>query len=370
MPKSTIRVCHVTSVHQATDVRIFWKECLSLSKQYDVSLIAPNTKDRDDQGIHIYGVELPTGRFSRQRCLNRVLEKMAEVDAEVYHFHDPELMRLGVKMKNRGKKVIFDSHEDVPSQILCKEYLPKITKKPISLLYSLYEKNLLKRYDALISVTPSIVERLEKINANTFMVTNYPVLTEYVPTREMKGGDKICFAGGVAVQYLHENVIRALSKTSATYLLAGQSYPGYLDELKKLEGWNKVDYLGVVSHDKVYDIYGQSTAGVVLLDYTANVGYHRGTLGVLKLFEYMMAGIPVIATDFDLWKEIVDGYNCGVCVNPHDIDAIADAINYFVEHPDIAKMKGLNGRKAVVQEFNWATQEKILFEMYDKVLKS
>lgn len=189
-------ICHVTSVHPATDVRIFWKECLSLSKQYDVSLIAPNTENRDEQGIHIYGVELPTGRFSRQRCLNRVLDKMIEVDADVYHFHDPELMRLGLKAKNCGKKVIFDSHEDVPMQILCKEYLPKITKKPISMAYSWYERNLLKQYNALISVTPSIVERLEKINPNTYMVTNYPVLTEFMPTREHLGGAK--FASQVA----------------------------------------------------------------------------------------------------------------------------------------------------------------------------
>lgn len=113
---------------------------------------------------------------------------MIEVDAEVYHFHDPELMRLGVKMKNRGKKVIFDSHEDVPMQILCKEYLPQITKKPISMLYSWYERRLLMCYDALISVTPSIVERLKTINPNTFMVTNYPVLTEFMPTRKHREG--------------------------------------------------------------------------------------------------------------------------------------------------------------------------------------
>ena len=184
------------------------------------------------------------------------------------------------------------------------------------------------------------------------------------------GGGKICFAGGIAVQYLHENVIKALSKTSATYLLAGKSYPGYLDGLKKLPGWNQVEYLGVVGHDKVYDIYGQSTAGVVLLDYTANVGYHRGTLGVLKLFEYMMAGIPVIATDFELWKEIVEGRDCGTCVNPHDIDAIADAINYYVDHPDIAKEKGQNGRKAVEQTYNWGMQEKALLEAYNHVLNT
>lgn len=364
------RICHVTSVHPVTDARIFWKECLSLSNYYDVSLIAPNTEDGNKKGIHVYGVNLPCGRMNRQRCLNKVFDKMIEVDAELYHFHDPELMRLGVRIKSRGKKVVFDSHEDVPMQILCKEYLPKITKKPISLAYSWYEKKYLRQYDALISVTPSIVERLKTINTNTFMITNYPVLSEYLPTRQYLSGNKICFAGGVSVRYMHENVIKALCKTSATYLLAGQSYPGYLEELKKLDGWKNVEYIGIVSHDKVYDIYSQSIAGVVLLDYTANVGYHRGTLGVLKLFEYMMAGIPVIATDFELWKDIVEGCDCGICVNPHDINAIAEAINYYVEHPHIAKEKGLNGRKAVEQTYNWGTQEKILYNVYDHVLNN
>ena len=84
----------------------------------------------------------------------------------------------------------------------------------------------------------------------------------------------------------------------------------------------------------------------------------------------MMAGIPVIATDFELWKEIVEGCDCGTCVNPHDIGAIADAINYYIEHPDVAKEKGLNGRKAVEQTYNWSMQEKALFEVYDHVLNT
>lgn len=169
---------------------------------------------------------------------------------------------------------------------------------------------------------------------------------------------------------MHENVIKALSKTSATYLLAGNAYPGYLDKLKTIEGWDKVDYLGVVDHNKVYDIYNQSVAGLVLLDYTANVGYHRGTLGVLKLFEYMMSGIPVIATDFDLWKDIVEGYDCGICVNPHNIDDITDAINYFISHPEEAKKKGKNGRRAIEEKYNWSTQEKELFKVYEQVIEA
>lgn len=167
---------------------------------------------------------------------------------------------------------------------------------------------------------------------------------------------------------MHENVITALGRTNAKYLLAGPSYPGYVEGLQKLDGWKQVEYLGVVRHDEVYDIYKKATAGVVLLDYTANVGFHKGTLGVLKLFEYMMMGLPVIATDFELWKDIVEGCDCGICIDPHDIDGIAKAIDYFINNPEIAKQKGLNGRKAVEQKYNWGMQEKALFEVYDHIL--
>ena len=362
------RICHVTSVHPVTDTRIFWKECVSLSKLYEVCLIAANTTDKNIHGIPIFNVDLPKGRFRRQKCLGKVLDKMIEVDADIYHFHDPELMRIGLKIKKRGKKIIFDSHEDIPNQILDKQYIPKIFRKPISFFYSLYEENKLKHYDALITVTPSIVDRLKKINPQTYMVTNYPVLTEYKNKRSYWGGDKVCFAGGVCAQYMHENIIRALEKTNAHYILAGIVYPGYLEPIKKLKCWNRVDYRGILRHDEVYKIFDESVAGIVLIDYTPNVGYHQGTLGVLKMFEYMMAGIPVIATDFVLWKEIVEGYDCGICVNPHNINAISDAINFFVNNPEIAKEKGRNGRKAVEQLYNWSSQEKILFEIYQKLL--
>ncbi len=102
--------------------------------------------------------------------------------------------------------------------------------------------------------------------------------------------------------------------------------------------------------------------------YSPNVGYKRGTLGVLKIFEYMMVGIPVICTDFELWKEIVEGNNCGICVNPYDSIELVKAINYLLENKDIAKQMGDNGKKAVVEKYNWSTQEKVLLDMYEQLL--
>lgn len=364
------RICHVTSVHPANDVRIFYRECLSLAKCYDVFLIAPNIEDDELEGIHRRGVRLPQSRVKRLLCLNRVFQKALEINASVYHLHDPELIPIGRKLKRKGYRVIFDSHEDIPMQILTKEYLPSWSKRPLSAIYSAWERKYLSKYDALVTVTPTILERLQKINSNSVMVTNYPPFEEVPHDYTVKDTPLVCFAGGVDERYMHHVIINSLSKTPCHYLLAGRCFiPSYMDRLRALPAWRKVDYLGVLPPDKVSEIYQKADIGLVLLDYSPNVGYHKGTLGVLKMFEYMMAGIPVIATDFDLWKEIIEHYDCGICVNPHDEDAIAKAINYFVLNPDIARQKGLNGLRAVRKQYNWATQEQNLFNLYSQIIK-
>ena len=157
-----VKVCHVTSVHKPTDARIFERECTSLTQKYDVTLIAPNVEDYESNGVHVRGVYLPQSRIKRQRRLCDVLQKMKDVDADVYHFHDPELIPIGLKIKKEGKRIIFDSHEDIPAQILCKTYIPThFLRYLISKYYEIYERRSLRQYDAIVSVTPVIVERLK-----------------------------------------------------------------------------------------------------------------------------------------------------------------------------------------------------------------
>ena len=362
------RICHITSVHSANDVRIFYKECLSLSKEYEVFEIAPNTQDTVKQGIHIAGVTLPHSRWTRPLFLSRVLRKALEINAEVYHLHDPELISLGLKLKRRGKKVIFDSHEDVPMQLLTKEYLPNYIRKPLSAIYAKHERNCLKHYDALVTVTPTILDRLLTINQRSVMVTNYPPYHDVPRSIPTDNIPRVCFAGGVDKSYMHHCIVSSLPQTRVRYQLAGNCpFPYYLDDLKKIDGWKQVDYLGVVPPEDVEKIYAKSDIGLVLLDYLPNAGYHRGTLGVLKLFEYMMAGLPVIATDMEIWKDIVEGNHCGICIDPHDSNAIAKSINYIIDNPNEAKLMGKNGKRAVREKYNWSTQEEILLKLYSEL---
>jgi len=361
-----MKICHVTSVHPVYDVRIFHKECCSLAKKYNVWLIAPNVADHEKDGVHIAGVNIPGQRIKRMLSQRSVYKRALNIDADIYHLHDPELIPVGIKLHKKGKKVIFDSHEDVPQQILAKEWLPRWIAKLVSSLYASYEKRSLRKYDALVTVTPTITERLLSINPQTYQITNFPINKE-VPDQR-KWNDSVCFTGGIESQWMHENVIKAVENTGVRYLLAGSFYPNsYMTKLRSLSGWKNIDYKGRIPHSECISLIQSSTAGIAVLDYMPNVGYKKGSIGNSKLFEYMQAGIPVIATDFELWRDIIDTYDCGICVNPHDCDAITNAISYLISNKDEAKRKGDNGKEAVKKYYNWSSQEKILFSLYENL---
>lgn len=366
-----LKICHVTSLHSPDDTRIFYKECCSLAHYYDVTLIAPNVTNYRKNGVNVVGVKLSKSRFKRLAHLNVVLKKALEIDADIYHFHDPELISIGLKIKKYGKKVIFDSHEDVPAQILGKQYIPKLLRRPLSYLYSYYEKRHLSQYDALVTVTPHIVERFNKINSNTEMITNFPVVNDKITERKsisFQDRHYVCFIGAVTPHYRHKFIINALENCNVKYLLAGPVEDSYLEELKSLKGWDKVDYRGIVPAEDVYIYMDQSFAGLVIPEYRPNAGFKRGTIGILKMYEYMLAGIPVIATDFDLWKEIIEGNECGICVNPFSAQEVTDAINFYLLNPETAKKHGENGRRAVLEHYSWATQESKLIELYRRLV--
>lgn len=367
-----MKVCHFTSVHSASDGRIFLKECVSLSKAgYDVYLIAPNAIEEVKKEVHIIGVNFEKeGRLNRMLLLTKkIYEKALSIDADIYHFHDPELLYYALKLKKKGKKVIFDSHEDVVNQILQKKYL-SFFRYIISFLYAKYEKYVLSRLDAVISVTPHIVDRLKRINSNTVQITNYPLLEELGTNTLSCMSNKIVFAGGVSPLWLHENIIESLKSVDkdVTYTLAGSTSEEYMKKLESLDEWNRVEYLGVISRQDVLSLYHNSFMGIALMDYVANVGYNMGTLGNNKLFEFMSAGLPVLCTDFILWKEIIDKWKCGVYVNSHDIQAIGNAINDFYNNRELAQKMGNNGLEAVKSEYNWNTQEIILLDLYKKIM--
>ncbi len=361
------KVCHITSAHSRYDIRIFAKQCRSLVKGgYDVTLIVNDDKnDEIIDGVKIVSTRyIPKNRIDRFiKSSKKLLEKAIEINADIYQLHDPDLLLIGNKLKKLGKIVIFDSHEDVPKQIRSKEWIPRIMRKPVSKIYEMYEKSSLKRYNAVITVTPHIVDRIRTINSNVVMITNYPIIKGKENITRKKN-NSICFVGGIGEQWSHDKILMAIEDMEhIKYILAGKGNEDYVDLMKHYNGWCKVNYLGVIPHEEVRQIYYNSFAGMAILSHDTQVG-EEGTLGNTKLFEYMEAELPVICSNNRLWEEIIDKYNCGIAVNPNNIEEIKNAIIVLKNNPDKSKIMGQNGRKAVEEEYNWFTQEKKLLLLY------
>ncbi len=364
-----IRVVHLTSAHPRYDTRIFIKQCGSLAKQYEVSLVvADGMGDEVKNGVRIFDVGKPVNRKARMlKTVNDVFKKAMSLDAEIYHLHDPELLRIGLKLKKAEKKVIFDAHEDLPLQIQNKTYLHPLVRKWAALFFRHFETYACSRFDAVVAATPFIRDKFLPINMQTVDINNYPVLEELGNAVDYRSrDDAICYVGYItAVRGIKELVKAMESVEGCRLLLAGKFQESAVEkEVQEYPGWQKVDFLGFLDRSGIYDVLSRSKAGLVTLHPTPN---YLDALPV-KMFEYMAAGVPVIASDFPLWRSIVDEAACGLCVDPEDPGAIAEAIAYIMNHPEAAAQMGANGVEAAKTVYNWHAQEQKLLALYAELL--
>ena len=317
-----MKICHMTVAHHATDGRIFERECRSLRKfGYEIFIIAPNFLDHEVEGIKIVGVKVPSTPLKRLFLgARKIYKKALEIDADVYHFHDIELFYYGIKLKQNGKKVIFDSHEDWLEYVKEIGWIPKyIRERVFKLLEKVYSKYL-SYFDAVITVTPHIVESLKRFSNKVYMVTNYPskgILNVNVSREDYFTRNAVCYAGTIYKQSNQCNIVKAVNELDIRYLLVGGVNDSLRVELENLNVNSKMEYHPRMPSNKLKEIYSQSCVGLVIYDYSPNDGYQQGSLGVNKIFEYMAAGLPIICTDFKVWTRcIIEKYNCGITVKP------------------------------------------------------
>jgi glycosyltransferase involved in cell wall biosynthesis len=369
-------ICHLTSVHPYDDIRIFFKECHSLAATgYGTHLIAPGAPDDISNGVHLHGMPAESGRLVRMtRTVWRIYRRALAIDADLYHFHDPELIPVGLMLRARGKQVIYDIHEDMPLGILSKEYLPPFVRRPLGRLMKSLEHMVCHQFSALVAATPTIGARFRSINPRTQVINNYPLLDELTSpasTPWTARAHSTVYVGAIALERGIAQMVEAIGhvapKLQATLDLAGAfSPPDHRDQVAHMPGWERVREHGTLGRAAVAHLLNNARAGLVVLHPLPRFVVSQP----IKFYEYMAASVPVIAADFALWREIVEQSGCGLLVDPLAPQTIARAIEFVLTHPCEAEMMGRQGRAAVEQRYNWELEAPKLVALYDHVLRS
>lgn len=351
------------------------KECRGLAQHgYDVHFyVADGRGDEVRDGITVHDMGKPAGRFARMLGKPwRIWSAACRNRESLVHFHDPELIPIALLLHYAGVRVIYDAHEDVPRQILSKYWITPWARKLVACSFELLENFAARRFDAVIGATPHIAARFHARGATAVDVRNYPLMNELAPDVERITGDplaptarRLAYVGGItAIRGLKE-VVHALPGTGATLVIAGQfANASFEQELRSLPGWRQVDYRGQVDRAGVKAILETSDIGLVLFLPMPN---HIDALPN-KMFEYMSASVPVLASDFPLWRGIINEAQAGRCTDPQDVRAIAATINEMLADAQRLAEYGRSGRRAVDERYNWDREERKLLALYDRLL--
>jgi len=364
------KVCILTTVHPPFDDRIFHKEAKTLVKAgYDVVLIAQHNKEEIVDGVRIVPLPKPRNRFERMTKVVWKLFKLAlKEKADVYHFHDPELIPVGLGLRLFGKKVIYDVHEDVPQQILTKDWIGNsIVRKIISLFFKGFENLSCAFFNGIVAATPDIAKKFP--SQKTITLRNFPILElidKAKPININKQRPIIIYAGGLTKIRGIKEIIQAMEfvgEKAELWLLGKWESEEFKKECESLKGWRYTKYLGLKPLEEVY-MYLKC----------ADIGLHcvcrikRYMMGLpIKVFEYAVARLPIIISDSAYWKNKFG--ECALFVNPYDPKEIAEKILYFLNNPDKAKKLGDNGRKLVEEKYSWEIESQKLIDLYKEILQ-
>lgn len=383
--RRNIHVCHVTTSHPVRDVRIFHRECRGLARKgFKVTLIARGaaSEELDEDGVRIVPVKFILGRLGRKFILPKVaVGKARKLDADVYHFHDPELLPwMCLLAKQHGAKVVWDVHELYPATIseFHVTFLPPLAHL-LGMAFTYLERLWCAAFAAVVAVTDPIRDRYVDMGMKCETIHNVIDLNG-IP--EIRCVEKEPFFTIVASGTT--NASRCVDQLIDAFAIVSEKHPKTILRLfaqfeSKKDEWRVRRRLidkGVAGKTKISPLIPwnrllgeelpKAHVGMVLYARSGNnfVGVPN------RLFEYWTSRLPVIATDTPILRKMVNENDAGLIVDSTEPALIAKAICHYVETPEEGERQGRNGRQAVLEKYNWEHDLKKLCRLYEEILKN
>ncbi|MFY1642463.1 glycosyltransferase family 4 protein [Methanoculleus bourgensis] len=362
----------LTTTHRPHDGRIFEKEAKSLAKEHDVTIIAPSDAGgvAEEGDVRIVTIPKPASTLLHPVTLWRVFRACLGEECDVVHCHEPDALLLALLLKAvRGRKVVYDIHEHWPSEIPFDLGLPEVAvlTRTLASLISPVELLLARFADAKIAVSESVAERFRGNGTEPVIISNYSVTDQAPPVPKARNSHSVVYMAG-NMQMFHgiRECIQAISRVKATFPDVSLTLVGNVREdigaiAAKTDPRPEITMTGYLPYRQMYETLCRGSIALLVFQpdyYNAYIGLPN------KLFDYMLCGLPVVASDFPEIRRVVADTGCGVLVDPTDPGAIAEAIIYLMEHPEEARRMGENGRRAVLERYNWGEMEGRLLGLY------
>jgi glycosyltransferase involved in cell wall biosynthesis len=364
------KVCMLSSGRFATEHRILSKEGLSLKRAgYQVSIVAPHPRDEVISGISIKAVPKFPSRLVRMFGTTwYVYREALRQRADAYHFHNTELMPLGWLLKVHGKSVLYDVREDTPAFVSDLHWIPRWAQPAFALAIDIAEKLSGRILDGIVATTPHIGTRFPA--SKTAVVQNYPLLDETLPPAPpyLQRRPLVLYIGTLDASRGVLELIDAMDllpeQLQSQLMIGGKFETGELEAKARLKaGWKCSEYKGWQDRAGMLDLLSRARVGVVPFLATPN----NLDAQPIKLFEYMIAGLPIVASKLPQLAKVVQDTKSGILVEPGQPKALANAIQWLLEHPIEAQAMGDRGRQAVLQTYNWNSQARLLVDLYRRV---
>lgn len=370
----TIRVLHVSTAHQPQDPRVVFKQCQTLSAEYDVFCALPRADPSVAPAIQF--IRLPYFKRVIWRILITcpyILLRCLWLRPAIVHVYVPEFVPFAFIFQWLGASVIYEVQENLFKKMHLKQFNRGYL---LEWAFRTFDA-LARRYCYLIFTEHGYLATYTDLAKPYVVIYNYPLLSFLEPFRQPYQPDPVnpafFYIGWISFERAFDTLIDGLARLK-------QQYPTFTVHLFGRRTFNDAVLNRVSAFDRVrsnvrfhgytdqrlaFPYAAHATAGLALLKPVGDYPESYTT----KLFEYMALGLPVITSDFPLYQDVVERHRCGFCLSPYDPAQLTDALTYLIEHPEEARTMGQRGRVAVETEYNWTTEAAKLLTFYRLILE-